>query len=234
MLPVAILAGGLATRLHPITITVPKALIEVQGKPFIHHQLNYLAAQGIREVTLCVGHFGEQIERYVGDGGRYGVSVTYSYDGEQALGTAGALIKALDFLGNEFFILYGDSYLPINYLEVQSQFFEFDCEALMVVYRNNNLYDISNSEFMSKNILRYNKRNPKKTMHHIDYGLSVVRSNLFKKYDANVFLDLADVFEDLSDKNSLFGLEAEQRFFEIGSHKGLSELENYPFLQEQS
>ena len=122
MFPVAILAGGLATRLHPITQTIPKALIEVAGKPFIYHQLEYLRKQGVTSVVLCIGYLGEMIQEVVGDGSRWSMQVRYSPDGPILLGTGGALKQALPMLGERFFILYGDSYLPIDFAKVQTSF----------------------------------------------------------------------------------------------------------------
>ena len=114
-LPVAILAGGLATRLRPVTEDTPKALLDVAGKPFVVRQLEYLRQQGIVRVVLCVGYLGEQIRAVVGDGSALGLEVLYSWDGPQLLGTGGALRHALSALGEQFMVLYGDSYLPIDF-----------------------------------------------------------------------------------------------------------------------
>src|SRR5512133_904030 len=100
--PVAILAGGLATRLRPITETIPKSLIEVCGEPFIAHQLRLLRSRGIEEVVLCIGYLGEQIEKVIGTGSAFGLRVRYSFDGKELLGTGGAIRRALDLLGEDF------------------------------------------------------------------------------------------------------------------------------------
>ena len=117
-LPVAILAGGLATRLGEITKTIPKALVEVAGEPFVVHQLALLRNAGVQRVVLCVAHLGEQIEAVLGDGRDYGIEVVYSNDGGELLGTGGALRHALPLLGDSFFVLYGDSYLICDYAAV--------------------------------------------------------------------------------------------------------------------
>src|ERR1041385_7195439 len=124
MLPVAILAGGLATRLRPVTEKIPKSLVEINGEPFLAHQLRLLASRGIRRVTLCVGYLGEMVEAFAGDGGRFGLEVTYSPDGPQLRGTGGAVAQALPLLGEDFFVLYGDSYLPCDYAAVERAFHE--------------------------------------------------------------------------------------------------------------
>src|SRR6187431_438884 len=133
MLSVAILAGGLATRLRPITETIPKALVEVAGVPFIARQLDYLRAQGIPRAVLCVSYRGEQIEAAIGDGRDFGLEVRYSYDGPKLLGTGGALKRALPLLGERFFILYGDSFLPVDFGAVEAAFRASGKPALMTV-----------------------------------------------------------------------------------------------------
>ena len=118
-LPVAILAGGLATRLRPITERIPKVLVPVAGRPFLAHQLELLRGQGIRRAVLCVGHLGEMVQREFGDGAAHGVQLDYSFDGPAPLGTGGAVKRALPLLHDRFFVLYGDSYLPIDFRPVE-------------------------------------------------------------------------------------------------------------------
>jgi N-acetyl-alpha-D-muramate 1-phosphate uridylyltransferase len=176
MFPVAILAGGLATRLRPITQTIPKALIEVAGKPFIDHQLEYLRKQGVTSVVLCIGYLGEMIQEIVGDGSRWSMQVRYSLDGPVLLGTGGALKKALPMLGERFFILYGDSYLPIDFGKVQAAFSNSGQLGLMTVLRNQNLWDRSNVRFENGQLIEYNKEKITPLMHYIDYGLGVLEA----------------------------------------------------------
>ena len=147
MLPVAILAGGLGTRLKPLTEAIPKALVEINGKPFLAHQLELLRARGVGRVVLCVGHLGEMIREFAGDGARFGVEVRYSFDGAALRGTAGALRNALPLLRGRFFVLYGDSYLTCDYAAVERAFMESGKPALMTVFRNEGRWDRSNVEF---------------------------------------------------------------------------------------
>src|ERR1035437_6108261 len=112
MLPIAILAGGLATRLRPVTETVPKALIEVAGEPFFGAQLRLVGHHGVARVVLLVGYLGEKIQAFAGDGRAFGLDVEYAFDGPQLLGTAGALRRALPMLGAAFAVIYADSHLP--------------------------------------------------------------------------------------------------------------------------
>ena len=147
MFPVVILAGGLATRLRPLTETVPKALIEVANKPFICHQLDYLKNQGITQVVLCIGYLGEKIQAIVGDGSAWDIKVSYSFDGPVLLGTGGALKQALRYVDDSFFVLYGDSYLPIDYQVIETAFISSKKPALMTVLKNANQWDKSNVIF---------------------------------------------------------------------------------------
>lgn len=227
MLPVAILAGGMATRLRPISEEIPKSLVEVAGRPFIFHQLDWLRDEGVKLAILCVGYLGDRIVDAVGDGAAFGLSVDYSFDGEQLLGTGGALKKAASKLGDAFFVLYGDSFLRCSFAEVQAAFEKADKPALMTVLRNDGQWDTSNVIFRDGQLVRYDKRNPGSEMRHIDYGLSVVRSAVFSAYAIDEAFDLADVFAGLSAQGQLAGHEVHERFYEIGSHKELRETEEF-------
>lgn len=223
-LPVAILAGGLATRLRPLTETIPKSLIDVAGRPFLSHQLEQLAAQGLKKVVLCVGHLGEMIEKDYGDGSAYGIDLKYSFDGPVLLGTGGALRQALPELGKAFYVLYGDSYLPVDFQEIGRTFNESGADGLMTVFRNEGLYDTSNVWFEGGRILRYDKNVRLPEMRHIDYGLSLFKADAFSDIRPDQKVDLADIMQDLLAKGRLTGFEVHKRFYEIGSHTGLAEL----------
>lgn len=227
ILPVAILAGGLATRLRPITEKIPKALVDVAGKPFVARQLEYLKQQGIIRVVLCVGHLGEQLEAVVGDGSAFGLDVRYSWDGQRLLGTGGALRQALPLLGEKFFVFYGDSYLPIDFRAVEQDFLASGKPALMTVLKNGNRWDKSNVLFRDGRLVEYNKRAPRSEMAHIDYGLGVLSASVFDSSPANEIFDLADIYHDLSLRGLLAGYEVFERFYEIGSRDGLSEAVEY-------
>jgi NDP-sugar pyrophosphorylase family protein len=226
-LPVAILAGGLARRLRPITETIPKALVEVAGKPFVLRQLDYLRRQGISRVVLCVGFLGEQIEAVVGDGAACGLSVSYSQDWPTLMGTGGALRQALPLLDSQFLILYGDSYLPIDFASVERAFMSSGKPALMTVQRNADEWDKSNVLFVDNVIVEYNKRAPTPSMSHIDYGLGAISAQVLADENTTGPFDLADIYHRLSLSGQLAGYEVHERFYEIGSHKGLAEAANY-------
>ena len=223
-IPVAILAGGLATRLRPITEKIPKSLVPVAGRPFLAHQLELLHARGIRHAVLCVGHLGEMIERDFGHES-FGVKLDYSFDGPKLLGTGGAVKRALPMLGNDFFVLYGDSYLPIEYRPVAEFFRQSGRLGCMTVYRNEGRYDTSNVVFGDGEIKVYDKKARLPEMHHIDYGLSLFKAAAFNGYSAEQPLDLAEVMGKLVREKQLAGYEVTERFYEIGSPAGLKELE---------
>lgn len=224
-LPVALLAGGMATRLRPITEKIPKLLVEVAGEPFFSHQLRLLKAAGLHRIVLCAGYLGEMIVDQYGDGSAWGVQIEYSFDGPNLLGTGGALIQALPKLGEAFYVLYGDSYLPIDYAAVGEFFLRSGRKGLMTVYRNNGLYDASNVTFSDGEIKVYDKKNASPQMHHIDYGLGAFRASAFDDFPRNAIVDLADVQQRLVACRQLAGYEIAERFYEIGSHQGLNELD---------
>lgn len=224
-LPVAILAGGLATRLRPITEKVPKVLVPVAGRPFLAHQLELLRSQGITRAVLCLGHLGEMVEREFGDGREHGVTLEYSYDGPVLLGTGGALQRALPKLGDRFFVLYGDSYLPIDFRPIAEFFEQSGKLGLMTVFQNEGRFDTSNVVFGDGEIKVYDKKTKLPTMRHIDYGLSLFHAPAFTGWPTAKPFDLADVMQRLVAQKQLAGYEVKQRFYEIGSHAGLAELE---------
>ena len=227
MLPVAILAGGIATRLRPITDTIPKALVDVAGVPFIARQLAYLQHQECRDVVLCVSHLGEQIEAVIGDGTRFGIRVRYAFDGPVRLGTGGSLQQALPLLGEAFFVLYGDSFLPIDFAAVERAFVAARRPALMTVLKNYDRWDKSNVEYLNGVVAEYNKHRPRLEMAYIDYGLSILSAKALADHAPGIPFDLADLYHDLSMTERLAGLEVHERFYEIGSHQGLAETEDY-------
>jgi NDP-sugar pyrophosphorylase family protein len=221
---VAILAGGLATRLRPITEKIPKSLVPIAGRPFLAHQLEMLQARGIRRVILCVGYLGEMIQHEFGNEA-FGVKIDYSFDGEKLLGTGGAIKRALPRLGREFFVLYGDSYLPIQYAPIADAFYRAGKQGLMTGYRNEGTYDTSNVVFGNGEIAAYDKKLKPPEMRHIDYGLSIFKSSVFDPYPGDQALDLAEVMGRLVREKQLAGFEVRDRFYEIGSPAGLAELE---------
>jgi NDP-sugar pyrophosphorylase family protein len=223
--PVVILAGGLATRLRPLTEKIPKALVEVAGRPFLEHQIELLKRNGLTDLILCLGYLGEMIEQQYGDGSSLGVRMRYSFDGPRLLGTGGAIKRAATLLPDAFFVLYGDSYLPVDYQAVARAFAEADEPALMTVFENSDAWDTSNVWFADAKIRLYSKREKLREMRYIDYGLMVCERKIFEDIPEDLPFDLAETLENLSRSGSLAGYEVKQRFYEIGSPAGLAELD---------
>jgi NDP-sugar pyrophosphorylase family protein len=216
--------------MYPATKTVPKNLVEVAGRPFAHWQLEWLASQGVDRVVFSIGHLGDMIRTELGDGSRWGLTVTYVDEGEELLGTGGALRLAVErgAVGDEFFVLYGDSYLSIDLRAVDEAFHARGAEALMTVYRNRGRFEESNAVFADGLVTRYQKglADPPPEMQFVDYGLSVVRGDVvLEVVPVEVPNDMADAFAALSRAGRLAGLEATERFFEIGTPAGLADLE---------
>jgi N-acetyl-alpha-D-muramate 1-phosphate uridylyltransferase len=224
-LSVAILAGGMATRLLPVTRTIPKCMVEVAGRPFIEHQLGLLSRGGFRKIVLCLGHLGEQVVEHVGDGSAFGVETAYSHDGPVPLGTGGALRQALPLLTDPFFVLYGDSYLPTDFRPVAEAFLDADALGCMTVHRNDGRWDRSNVWFEDGRIRLHHKRGPDDRMRHIDYGLGLLRHAAFRFAPTQGPFDLATLYETLVEDGRMTGHEVASRFYEIGSPAGLAELD---------
>lgn len=222
-----ILAGGLSTRLRPLTDQLPKALVDVAGKPFAVHQVELLREHGITRIIFCVGYLGHMIEAALGDGRRWGMQVRYLFDGPRLLGTGGAVRNALPLVGDACFVLYGDAYLECDYAAVERAFFASGQLALMTVFRNGDRWDRSNVLFRNGHILQYDKHHPTRDMKHIDYGLGAFHARAFDVGPEGAGLDLATVYQDLLARGQLGGFEVAQRFYEIGSPAGLEETRTY-------
>lgn len=224
---VAILAGGLATRLGPLTKETPKSLINIQGKPFLQYQLEFLKEAGIDDVVLCIGYLGQQIEKYFEDGREFGIRIRYSYDGDKLLGTAGALKNAERLLDNEFAVMYGDSYLFLDFAAVASYFRIFNKLGLMVVYKNDDKYDKSNVVIDGNLVKEYNKKLKTKDMVYIDYGASILRKETLRLVPQDQSYSLEELYSELIDRKQLLAYAVDKRFYQIGSLEGLHEFQRY-------
>ncbi len=225
-IPAAILAGGLATRLHPITQTIPKAMIDLNGKPFIQHQVELLHRHGVRKLVLCLGHLGEQVESHLGDGSRFDMRIYYAHDGPVLLGTGGAIRRAMPMLGEVCWVMYGDSYMDIDYRAILDTFARSDPErvlGLMTVIRNQDRWDRSNALFRDGRLMCYDKRNRTAEMEHIDYGVAILRRRAIERMPLGERCDLAELYSELVAERSMIGYELSQRFYEIGTPASLEE-----------
>lgn len=229
-LQAVVLAGGLATRMHPRTLTVPKAMLEVAGRPFVDWQLERMAACGVTDVVMCVAHLAEQIEAHVGHGARFGLRVRWAHEGSRLLGTAGAIRAALDLLAPAFLVTYGDSYLPFDYSEpLRILAAHDDCDGVMSVYRNAGQWDASNvvMDPSGEWVARYEKGRKEPAFDHIDYGATALRREVIAALPAGEPAALDAIQRDLSLRKRLRACVARERFFEIGSPEGLAELDRH-------
>ena len=224
---VVILAGGLATRLGKLVSEIPKSLVNINGIPFIIHQLNYLKSQGLKNVHLCLGHKGDLIIDILSKNTELMMNITYSFDGNKQLGTGGAIVNALSYLKEEFFLQYGDVYLPVEYIEIYN-FYKANKNAnIMAVYKNENKHDKSNIIFNKKKITLYDKKLDDPKMNYIDYGLAFLKKKSFMEYQVDNFLDLSDIYKLLIKKDKMIGFEVFKRFYEIGKLEGIRDTEKY-------
>lgn len=222
---ICILAGGLGTRLGEHVKDTPKPLLTVAGEPFLLHQLRLLADHGAERVVICVGYMGERIVETIGTD-RYGLTIAYSHDGPQPIGTLGAVRKAADLLGKRFLVLYGDTYLRIDYRAVASAWRESGCRAVMTVLENRDRWDRSNAEFRGARVVAYDKRHPTARMRWVDYGLGGLELSTLADVGPEVD-DLADLYHLLAERGELFGFPATNRFYEIGTPEALQETDAF-------
>jgi NDP-sugar pyrophosphorylase family protein len=222
-----ILCGGLATRLGDLAKNIPKSMIEINGKPFLEYQIENVKKRGIKDIILCVGHLSEKIEGYFGDGEKLGVNIQYSYDGDKQLGPIGALKNAESLLDDEFFVMYGDSYLTIDFQKVYNFFIKHDKPACMVVYKNYDKYDKSNLIVKDNIVIGYGDKERTEEMIYIDYGTSLLTKKLLKKLPKNTFYTTGEFFGSLIENNELLAFESTERFYHIGNPESLEELKSF-------
>ena len=222
----AILAGGLATRLGNLTKGQSKSMVRILGKPFLEYQLELLRKGGIKDIILCIGHMGEQIERHFRNGREYGVNIKYSLE-DKLLGTAGALKKAEPLLNNTFFTMYGDSYLFLDFPAAMRYFNSQSKLALMTVYKNYDRYDRSNTVVEGNLVKKFSKKERTEDMVYIEYGANIFKKEALKMIPENQFYSLDDLFPRLIEMEELLAFGVRERFYEVGSPQGLREFEEY-------
>ena len=227
---VVVLMGGLGTRLKNYTKECPKSLVDVCGRPFFDYQLDLMMAWGFAKFLFLIGYRADMIEEYYGDGSSRGISIKYSYDGEKLLGTGGAVRSALDFLEDDFLLIYGDSFMDIDYAETIYRYHkgkETGARALMTVLRNNDRFDKSNVVMKDGALVLYDKHEPCPDMEYIDYGVSMFERSLFSGYAEDEAFDLAGIQHELSLKGEMTAQVVTKRFYEIGSPESLAEFSSY-------
>ena len=224
---IVILCGGLATRLGDLAKDTPKSMIQIEGKPFLEYQIENLKKHSIKDIVLCVGHLFEQIEKYFGNGKKFGVNIKYSYDRDKPLGPIGAVKNAEPLLKDIFFIMYGDSYLTVNFKNVYSFFNQYNKLGLMVVYKNFDKYDKSNLIIKNNMIVAYGEKERTQDMIYIDYGASILRKKSLDLIPKNTFYTTGQFFSNLISKKELLAFKANERFYHIGNPDALEEFRNF-------
>ena len=223
---VVILAGGMATRLGELTKNRPKSLVEIQGKPFLAYQLELLKDHEISDIVLCIGHLGGQIRKAFGDGSNYGVHLTYSLE-DEPLGTAGALKNAAPYLNDTFLVIYGDSYLLLDFVKIYAYFLTQQKLSLDTVFRNNDAFDASNIVIRDNMVEGYSKSEKTPDMVYIDCGAVIFHKEVLQLIPENHFYSLEELFLRLIEKEQLLAFEVKERFYEIGSPQGLKDFEAF-------
>ena len=221
-----ILCGGLATRLGSLTKDTPKSMIQIKGKPFLEYQIENVKKHSITDIVLCVGYLSDQIEKYFGNGEKFGVNICYSSDKKNPLGPIGAIKKAGSLLNDSFFTLYGDSYVFVDFNKVYSYFQEQNKLALMVVYQNFDRYDTSNLIVKNGRVIRYGGQNTK-DMTYVDYGVGLFRKKTLNNVPKDTFYSTNDLFSDLIKQKELLAFEVKKRFYHIGTPEALAEFKKY-------
>lgn len=206
-------------------------MIDIAGKPFLQYQIELLKKHGIKDIVLCVGYLSEQIESYFGSGKNFGVNIQYSYEKDQLLGTGGALKRAAKLLQDDFFVMWGDSYLLLDYQDVWNTYKNIKhdalCQTLMVVYKNNNQGDKSNALVQDNKVILYDKWSNRSDLVYIDNGLSILNKKILELIPDNQIFALENIFKELAFEQKIYAYKTEQKFYEIGSFSGLENFKNF-------
>ena len=224
---VAILAGGLGTRLGRLTQTIPKPMVPVNGKPFLEHEIGMLKRSGIVDFVLCVGHLGEKVEDYFGNGSKWGVRVKYSYDGSKLIGPAGALKGAEPLLKECFFVTYGDAYLRADYRSIMRALLDSGKLGLMTVYENHNRYGRSDVVVRGGYVVRYDKKSRGGGMEWVNFGVSALRKRALAFVPSGRECNEEEFYGELIKRDELLAFPVQERFYEIGSPRALREFEQF-------
>lgn len=223
---IVILAGGLGTRLLPLTRNIPKAMVAIDKKPFLEYQIELLKKNNIKDIVICAGYLNNKIRAYFSNGSKWGVSIRYSIERDKLLGTAGALKKAQKLLDDDFMVMYGDSYLPIDFIKVAKAYHNSQKPVLMTVYRNKNTFDKSNVTVEGSLVARYDKHSGIK-MEYIDYGLSILNKKIISELPSNTRISLESIFISLVTSGRIAAYRAAKPFYEIGSPSGIERFRKY-------
>lgn len=216
-----ILAGGIGTRLKPITEEMPKPMVPINGTPFLQYQIELLKSFGIKDVLLLVSYLGEQIEKYFGDGSKFGMDITYNYE-ESPLGTGGALKNAEEKLNDEFLLLNGDTYLPIDYNKLADSFHSCICRGMITVYDNALKIVRSNITFNELNVVTAYSKKEAIGMTHVDAGAMILRNDILALIPEKKICSLEEeIFCKLVDKKELMAYPTSQRFYDMGTFNEL-------------
>jgi len=221
------MAGGLATRLRPLTEDTPKSLILIEGKPFLQYQIELLNRNGIKEIVLCLGYMGNKIEDYFGNGNRFGVKIKYSYE-DNLLGTGGALKLVEPHLDEHFFLIWGDSYVRLDYQEMYAFHIKNDrkFEVTMAIFYNIRNYDKSNIAYEHGKIKKYEKHS-KDVLKYIDAGIMVINKELLERIPVSRVFQIEEIFSQLAKQEKIQPFLIKKRYYEIGSIKGLNQFKKF-------
>jgi histidinol-phosphate phosphatase family protein len=224
MHPVVVLAGGHGTRVRHLTgPELPKALLPVDGRPFIDFKLASLAALGATDVVLLVGHGGNQLRDHVGTGAVFGLRVTYVDEGDDLLGTGGAIARALPQLADPFWVTYGDTLLEVPMADVERTLEDGDALGVMTTFENRDRWERSNVSIAGGFVTAHEKGAPPGVYQWIDYGMLLLRKTAFGGYQPRWKFDLGDLVRSLVRQRRLAAFPVHERFHDVGTEEAWRE-----------
>ncbi len=223
-----ILAGGLGTRLRPITEEVPKAMVPANGQPFLLTLLELLKSQGIIDVVLCIGYQGEKVKDFFGDGARVGLTVVYSEEKGKLLGTGGAIKQAQNLLDECTFIINGDTYLPINYMDVAKAFHKLGKQSMMVVYDNYEYTGVRNNVKLDQETMVIKHDKAADDCDYVEAGVLILKREVMDYLKEGEPVSLGKgLYPTLIRQRQMAAYITQQRFYDIGTPQQLRVFEDY-------
>ncbi len=222
-----ILAGGLGTRLRPLTESVPKPMVQINGRPFLEYEIELLKNVGVRDFVLCLGYKGQIIRNHFGDGSKFGARISYSFEGEKLLGPAGGLKNAEALLEDVFLVTYADGYLMMDYVKAWDFFLKSNRLGMMVVYENHNKFGKSDLVVKDGHVVKYDKRHQTHDMVWINFGVSYLRKEALNIIPQDQTFGEEEFYNELISRKELLAFETKGRFYEIGTPESLNEFASF-------
>ncbi len=208
-------------------INIPDSLIDVEGRPFMEYQLELLKEYSVTDIIVCPGYLGENIHFYFSNSKDFGLNIRYSDNIARDFGTGGILKKSLSLLESHFYVLYGDSYFPINYSGIMDFFKKSGKMGLFLVYKDHD-FEKKGSIIISNRLVKdFDPQNQEKDMPYKYSNVCILAKKIFNLLSGEQFIALEDIFKYLIERDELLSFEISKPNIEISTQQGFDQFKKY-------